>query len=167
MQIQGWVPNNWLPALGVATPGDPVRVQIMAAVAARIATILTANGYRTNLGADVHEWEEKPLDPNESTLQIQYRDETEDRVQDTVGEEEMTLDLVLRIRTSQALPTSVMRSCVADVVAALYVDRTFGGLADDIQPDGAVKMDKGEKADTVVGAEMKFKIPYCVNVGES
>lgn len=151
----------------VFASSTPIRTQILTALAARLATITVANGYRTDLGDHVEEWTTTPLDQNVTQYRIKYHDETEDRVQQTVGEQDMTLDITLQIETVEATPLAVMRNMIADVTDALYTDVSLGSLCDDIVPNGAVKFDKAEAADTAVGAVMKYQILYSVNKGES
>lgn len=151
----------------VAPSGATVRQQILNALAIRLGTILTANGYRTNLGSNVVEWDETPLDPDLETLRIEYRDEAGTTGYAAVGEHLHTLPVTLRIlsQNNSGLALSNLRKACADVYQAIYADVTFGGLAQDANQDGDIREDYDEKADRAAGAEIRYVIEYTTAPG--
>jgi len=99
------------------------------AVIARLETILTANGYETDAGTNVFEWRDAPLAETELPAVV-VRD-TDDAAELTAGEtnHEFTIELdIFAIGTATLDAAEVSRKVVADVVKAMGVDFTFGGL---------------------------------------
>lgn len=147
---------------------DTIRQQIIDAVDTQLRTIQVTNGYRTDVGTNVQEWDLTQLDPeNETDGRLEYRDEEQARVDLTVGEQTMGLVLVIRILTPGSTSAADIREMIGDVAKAMYEDPTFGSLADDTNQDGAALLDKEEAADQASGAEMRFLIEYNVARGES
>lgn len=147
--------------------GDTIRKQILNALAARLATITTASGYRTNLGQNVQEWDVTPLDPDLETLRIEYRDEAGTTGYEAVGEHLHTLPVTLRIvcKANDGTALATVRNACADVYQAIYADVTFGGLAQDTNQEGSIREDYGEKADRSAGAEVVYRIEYTTAPG--
>ena len=147
---------------------DPKRQQVLDAVKARLQTVLIANGYRTDIGDHVTEWDTVPMDQNVETMLLEYRDEEEDRIDVTVGQQDMVLPVRIRNRTAGSTALAAMRNILADVALAMIsVDPTWGGLANDTNQDGPATLDKGQAADTAAAAEIVFKIEYSVDRGTS
>jgi len=146
---------------------DTIRQQIIDAVDTQLQTISVANGYRTELGATVQEWDVTPLDPDSETERLEYRDEEEGRADLTVGEHTMGLVLVVRVLTAGSTSAADIREMIADVAKAMYEDPTFGGLASDTNQESPAVLDKDEAADTASGAEIRFLIEYTVTRGDS
>ena len=159
------------PLYGAATATDTIRQQIIAAVAARLATIQTVNGYRTDIGLYIAEWDTVPMDQAVNTMLLEYRDETEDRIDVTVGQQDMILPVTLRVRVADntdGAALSTLRDILADAaLCMLGVDVTWGGLANDTNQDGPATTDKAQAADTAASAVIKFRIEYSVDRGES
>ena len=156
------------PLDGVVSAATPIRTQILTALAARLATITTANGYRTNIGSDVDEWSATALDPNESALRVEYRDEAGTTEWYAVGLHLHTLPVTLRVvcqnNTAGSALTTV-RSAMADIYQAIYTDVTFGGLAQDTNQEGQVREDYKEAGDRAAGAEVVYRIEYTTAPG--
>ena len=147
----------------ITSTGTTRRQQILSYLDALLATITVANGYRTNLGQDVHEWQPHALDPNESTLRVEYRDEAGTTGYIAVGEHLHTLPVTLRVTTKNNTSGSALeavRAAIADIYAAIYTDVTFGGLAEDTNQEGQVKESYGEAADRAASAEVTYVIEY-------
>ena len=109
---------------------DSLRQQIMDAVATRLATITTANGYETDAGDNVYEWAVVPLDQGDLPA-LAYKDSGEDIVDETVGEQIRTLRIdIVAIEKGTAV-TAFARQVSADVIKAVGTDLTWGGLAED------------------------------------
>jgi len=155
--LQNW--SGLIPS--TAATGDSIRKKILAALASRLQVILVVNGYKTNLGAQVAEWETAAMDPNVAAYRMEYRDADESGEYAAVGQHYHQLPVELRITlkdNSTALAT--IRSMIADVTLAIGVDTTFGGLAQDTNQDGNWVVDKGQAADVAVSAGVKYLIEY-------
>lgn len=151
-------PDNYVMTVLDMSPGNPVRQQIVDAIAVRMATITTANGYRTDVGANIFHWKAGPFLAGEVPgMDIRDNDTFLD---DTVGEQEHTLDINLRCITSGDASPETIRSIVADVTEAVRVDLTWDMLADDTGPITDETIDV-ETADAVrTGCGVKFAIVY-------
>lgn len=109
---------------------DSIRQQILDAVATRLGTITTANGYETEAGGNVYEWAVVPLD-QDNLPALGYKDSGEDIVDETVGEQIRTLHVdIVGIEKGTAV-TAFTRKISADVIKAAGTDLTWGGLAED------------------------------------
>jgi len=147
---------------------DTIRQQLIGAIDTKLKTILTANGYYSNLGQNVDEWNLSPLDTaGGETFRLTYRDEDEGRADVTVGNQDMTLSITVLILASGSTSLADVREMLADVVAAMHADPTWSGLANDTNMDGTAKLVKAEAADTAGGVELKFGIEYSVTRGAS
>lgn len=142
---------------------DPKRQQILDAIAARLATILIVNGYKTDIGAHVEEWDIQPLDPNLETIQIEYRDEAGTTGYEAVGQHLHTLPVTFRARvqnnTAGAALETVRKAC-ADLYQAISLDVTFGGLAQDTNQQGDIAEEFDAAADSAAAAVVKYQIEY-------
>jgi hypothetical protein len=148
------------------TMSTNIRQEIIDALDARLKTILVANGYLTNLGQNVAEWDTTPHDPAGATL-LEYRDEEAGREDVAVGVQDMILLVTLRVRTAGAAALTDMRNMLADVCTAMHADPTWGGLAGDTVQAGAAMADKAQDKDVAAGFEVKFRIDYTVYRGGS
>jgi hypothetical protein len=145
-----------------------IRQQIMLAVYARLVNITIANGFRTNLGLNVKEWDVTPLDLDLSTLEVEYRDEAQTTEYVAVGEHLHTLPVTLRVRCQNNAAGSALttvREAYADIYQAINRDVTFGGLAQDTNQEGQAKESYGEQADKAAAAEVVYKIEYTTEPG--
>jgi len=147
---------------------DTIHQQLITAIDTKLKTILVANGYRSNLGLNVEEWDLTPLDiAGGETFRLTYRDDEEGRADVTVGAQDIALALTIAILTSGSTSLADIREMLADLATAMYADPAWGGLAGDTNQDGAAKLAKGEVADTASAVEVKFKIEYTVARGTS
>jgi hypothetical protein len=146
---------------------DTIRQQIIDAIDTQLKTILVSNGYYTDLGLTVQEWDLTPLDPDNETERLEYRDEEESRLDLTVGEQTMGLPLAIRVLTAGDTSVRDIREMLADVAKAMYEDPTWGALASDTNQEGLATLDKAEAADQASGVEVRFLIEYTVARGES
>lgn len=107
---------------------DSRRQDIIDAVDTRLKGILTTGGYETSLGSHVSEWRDTDRNPLEATELpgIVYRDAVSGR---SVGAG--IYDNVLRIEFEiHADSIATIRKALADVERAVFVDESWGGLAD-------------------------------------
>ncbi len=116
---------------------DSKRQLVCTALDTRLKTILTASGYNTNLGLQVHEWRETPLDLSDLPACI-WRDRSEDdgnaTIGGTIGYQIHQLKMELSVFISGSTTPSQARQILADIQTAIGVDQTFGGLADRTDP---------------------------------
>ncbi len=107
---------------------DTKRQQIVDAVKARLQTILTAGGYRTDAGGNVSEWRASDWGQNEDPGLI-LRDEDWDSSAIGPGYQDHDLHLSVECVAVGTGTAATVRQMAADVLQAAAVDDTFGGLA--------------------------------------
>ena len=142
------------------SPAETIRRQILYMLSSRLQTITMANGYSTDIGLYVQEWDATPHDPNLETYRLEYRDVNESIDMLSIGEQECRLKIDIRIICSGSTPMSTIRSIIGDVSRAISVDLSFGGLAQDVSPQSVWSIDKGMASDTVSGAGVSYTIIY-------
>ncbi len=107
------------------------RQDIVGAVKARMLTVLTANGYQTNIGADQTEWHltAKAADALPSH---EVRDAVEEAVVDKPNaglyERRLEITIIAELLEESAGATQA-RLALADIIKAVGVDTMWGGLA--------------------------------------
>jgi hypothetical protein len=102
-------------------------------ILARFALITVANGYQTNIGAKVKEWQTTPLDENELTT-IMVHDPIAQIRTDPKGENsskhtwatQIVVDAFLQEAAQNAVEA---RKAISDINKAVGVDQTWGALA--------------------------------------
>jgi hypothetical protein len=110
-----------------------IRMRIMVMIAARLVTILTSAGYRTNIGSHVFVWRDTEQRPLESTEVpgIVYSDIADSYEPYIFGVDLHSLKVDIRIAMSGATVEMILRQAVADLEKAIHLDRTWGGIAVD------------------------------------
>ena len=100
---------------------------------ARFATITVANGYQTNIGAKVKEWQTTPLDETElgsllvrDTIASVRPDPNGPNSSKHTWSQQVIVDVVLQ--ESAQSPVEA-RKTISDINKAVGVDQTWGGLA--------------------------------------
>jgi hypothetical protein len=106
----------------------------MTALVAQLKTITTANGYTTNLGANVAEWRGYPAETSEMPIAI-VRD-GEDKLESEHAVHQHELEVAIEIITSGANAVSDVRKMLADVYRAIGVDTSVGGYVNEIEYTG-------------------------------
>jgi len=120
--------------------------KIITAILSKLRTISVANGYETNVGSNVFEWRDNPLEESEMPGII-LRDTFPEEII-TVGAHEHTLLIELFIFTKGADAVAQARTIIADINKVMgSVDRTWGGLAEDTvpAPGGGIGTDQANK----------------------
>ena len=146
------------------TAADTIRQQIMDVLDARLKTILVANGYKTNLGQNVRQWDDEALpDPAEEPTKfpaIKYRD-TDDTTEDiAVGLHLHTLPVEIEIIAVGGTAKTEMRKMIADVIQCIGADLNFSALAEDTKPISP-EMFKVQQADKFfIAAKATIEIEY-------
>jgi hypothetical protein len=136
---------------------DSKRQQIIEALDTRLKTILTAGGYKSNIGQHVFEWKTTPF-AEEELPGITYRDITSNRgAEGPVNKFRWAMNIELDI-VAQATP-GTMRDMINDVLKAIGTGPTWGGLAQGTrQPEVEIQVEQENKI--ITGAAMKFEIVY-------
>lgn len=140
------------------------RQQIVDAVKARMATITTANGYTSNVGQQVFEWQATSVDasklpcilvsdPVETNLG--GTDDNKNSAQRTFG-----LQFEVSLLLAETNQTAVKaRLALEDVIRAIGTDQKWSGLARRTEPvSDELKLD--EEGTRISGVQMKFIVEY-------
>jgi hypothetical protein len=141
------------------------RQQIVDAVKARFVLITTANGYQTDIGSKQTEWNPGPkgADPEADELPgHDIRDEVETTaVKDkNSGSYDRELEIVVIAELRESTPTAALaRKALEDMIKAVGVDPTWGGLARRTVPvEDDINVD--ELGQRVGAARLRFKVEY-------
>lgn len=139
------------------------RQQIVTAIDTRLKTILTANGYETNIGATVVWWAMSPIDQN-LLPQILVKD-TEKMDILGIGQHQHTLNIAVEImlKPVYTAAASTMRQVIADLYKCIGVDVTWGGLAEDtsLPMESGLRIEQHEYC--LVGVGYNFDVEYITN----
>lgn len=138
------------------------RQLIFDAVKTRFAGILIANGYQTNVGANLTEWHLTPKEPADLPG-LDLRDEVEKTIipeQKNAGVYERRLKITAIGELLEAADTAAgARLVLADMIKAVGVDPTWGGLARRTLPDtDDVTVD--EEGARTGAARLTFHVEY-------
>jgi hypothetical protein len=137
------------------------RQQLVNKVKERFAAITTANGYQTNIGAQLTEWHLSPKEPAQLPG-LDVRDETEETVVENknsgVYERKLQITAIAELLETTETATQA-RKAEADIIRAVGVDQTWGGLARRTLPETAdvTVDDKGQRIGAV---RVVFQIEY-------
>lgn len=136
---------------------DSKRQKIVTAIDTALKNIKTSQGYETDLGDNVFEWREEPLQETEIPGAI-WRD-TDAPVDETFGEHLHKMILEVELFSSGASAPALLRKLIADVVKMIGANLTWGGLAEDTRPQTEdIKTDRESKR--IGSALLKFEILY-------
>ena len=136
----------------------------MAAVKARMQTILIASGYYTNLGSKVYEWrltafEDGDLpginiaDPEQTTIN--------ELTQGNYNKHDHILSVIIQVVYSSSSTPALVRRMIADVKKAISTDLTWSGLAyNTTAADEPETMDLEQREGTYGSALIKINIYY-------
>lgn len=131
---------------------DSKRQLICSAVDARLRTILVSGGYNTDLGENVFEWRATPFEIN-GLPAMDWRDISEVDSNASTGRDgyhNHALTFQLRVLTAKGKTTAnEIREILADIVKAVSVDQTWGGLA--IRTDPVSNEMEVEEAERIIG----------------
>ncbi|HEX8773258.1 MAG TPA: hypothetical protein VF735_06595 [Pyrinomonadaceae bacterium] len=137
------------------------RQQIIDAMKTRFSAITTAGGYATNIGNQVHEWRTTEI-PADGLPAQSLRDPVDEVTlpdKDSLMHRHhlnVILDLVIQESAEQATEA---RKALADVVKAIGVDPTWGGLAARTLPRREQIMTDAQ-GNWLGGARMEFVVEY-------
>lgn len=106
-----------------------VAQQIIDAFDARMKTILTSNGYSTNVGQKVFAWRSAAMDESELDGLV-YRDESAEIVNVTLAHTDWRLSITIHLYAAPGDNTMTeLRKMIDDVCKAIGTDEFWGGLA--------------------------------------
>lgn len=136
------------------------RQQIVDAVETRLKTILTSNGYYTDLGNEVYVWLQRPIE-DAKTLSAIIRDLEQEEItfedQNSTHLHRKNLEVEIEIVSSSA---SALRQAEADVNKAIGTDPTWGGLAELTRPYNSVPVFPDQKERKRTGIARTIIIQY-------
>lgn len=138
------------------------RQQIFTAVKTRFAAIQMANGYQTNIGAKLTEWHLTPKEGGELDG-LDLRDETEttslpDSRNSSLYTRQLQITAIAEVVEANDTATRA-RLALADIIRAIGVDPTWGGLARHTLPvEEEITVDgEGQR---IGGARITFVVEY-------
>ena len=137
----------------------PIRQTLVDNINTQLQTITTGNGYETNLGSNVFEWRETPLQQSELPGII-FRDPSNQQSK-TFGKHESTLRLEIEVYT-QGLP-AIMRKAIADVIKCIGVEGLKANpftVAEVVKFSGDEEIDASHTEHRFSGVKMTFEIEY-------
>jgi hypothetical protein len=138
-----------------------LRQNIVDANLTRFAQITVANGYKTNIGLVVREWQTTPLDETERTAILVH--DPIDLVQpDPNGPNsskrtwalQIVVDAVLQEAAQNAVEA---RKAISDIFKAIGVDPSWGGLARRSEEVSA-RILRDKSGANVTGAQVVYKV---------
>ncbi len=135
------------------------RQQVFDAWIDRMKTILVANGYNTDVGKNVFAWRTTEFTsdvlPGMSVRDVQT--ETEQKVGNR-HDHKTTFEIVV-IHAAGDGTAAFVRKMAADVIKAVGIDRTFGGLVFNTDPVSD-EMSVEQEGKTVGGMKLRFACFY-------
>lgn len=137
------------------------RQDIVNAVKTRMLTVRTANGYATEIGADQSEWNVTGKSPQELPSH-EVRDEVEEAVVDKPNsglyERRLEITVIAELLEDGAGATNA-RLALADIIKAVGVDTTWGGLAKFTLPvEERIRV--AEEGQRISGVTVVFQVVY-------
>lgn len=134
------------------------RQQIIDAIKTRFQGITVAAGYNFNLGSNVYEWRTSAL-PAANMPALLIADISSTRNDSgVIGKFRYTLNIEADI-VAQDTPANT-RKMIADVLKAIGVGETWGGLAQTTEQPESDEMQFEQNEKTIAGARIKFSIIY-------
>lgn len=137
---------------------------IRAAVIARMQTILTTNGYKTNIGARVEDsrpnWDQKDDLPATSVFQGTTQVEpNEDNVTFCIRLMPVMIKVFFERLATPTLTAQFADDAIADVIKAIGTDPTFSNVVLKTRPKGH-GMEFTENTFEISGAQIEIEVAY-------
>jgi hypothetical protein len=134
------------------------RQTLVTAIVARLQAITVANGYRTNGGANVYEWDRRPWNelkvPGFGVRDVERLEEP--KLSNVL---EHALNLEIDCVAAGASGHTIVRDMLADVEQAVGTDPTFGGVAlTSLQVGDRMGRDTADTS--VMEATMRINVRY-------
>jgi hypothetical protein len=107
---------------------DTIRQRIITSLDARLKTILVANGYQTDVGANIFDWRAEALEESDLPALI-YRDTLCNTEISNISSytHRMTVEIIAVVANDT--PMAIIRNIIADIDKAIGVDDRWGNLA--------------------------------------
>jgi hypothetical protein len=141
------------------------RQEIVSAIAARLKTITTANGYNLNIGTKVYDWKLSPVKPSELPL-IELRDGVAPiELTDMDGGLSHQLKIEIVIMASGITAATTIRSGLQDISRAMYTDRHFGGLIKSFIPE-STNIELQQEENLIAAGQYSCTMVYYSDPGE-
>lgn len=139
---------------------DSIRHQIVTAIDAKLKTILTVNGYETNLGNNVYEFWEEPLEIDELPGVI-WKDKSEISTPLVSDFQDRLLTIGLILQAVGADAPKQLRKMIADIEKAVKSNIQWSGLAIDTDAVSMTESFEMEHKDRRIGAcRIEFAVKY-------
>jgi len=136
---------------------DSRRQDIIDAINTQFAKIRTANGYKTNIGASVREWQTTPI-PVDVLPAICFRD-GDNEIEASAFDKSFNRVILVIEAFGKDVSAATVRTYVEDIYKAVGADETWGGLALETQPLGdTINMETEEEG--VGRATVRISILY-------
>lgn len=139
---------------------DSIRQQIVTAIETKLKTILTTNGYETNLGNNVYEFWEVPLEVEELPGVI-WKDKSEisTPLVSDLQERLLTIECILQAVGADA--PKQLRKMIADIEKAIKSNIQWNNLAIDSDAVSMTEAFEMEHKDRRIGAcRIEFVVKY-------
>jgi hypothetical protein len=106
---------------------DTIRQRIITSLDARLKTILVANGYQTDVGANIFDWRAEALEESDLPALI-YRDTLCNTEISNISSytHRMTVEIIAVVANDT--PMAIIRNIIADIDKAIGVDDRWGNL---------------------------------------
>jgi len=139
---------------------DPRRQRIMDVLETRLATILTTNGYKTNIGSNVQSWKDTPWESGGLPC-VEIRDTEESVDNSAINEWWHSLEVEIRVFTTGSAADDSLRLAEADVIQAMGTDREVSTLAEDtIKSADPVPIEVVHGGKKYFGSMLRFTVEY-------
>jgi hypothetical protein len=138
------------------------RASIITAIDARFKTIAKSNGYNTNIGAAVYHFSPDNI-PEDTCPALVYSDVADTEELEAYDEIRHDLTVVIDLKYAVSDIDDVY-SGIEDVLEAIGVDPSFGGLANGVVPQSNELDVSGEGQTIIVTAKINVGITYLTGV---
>ncbi len=141
---------------------DSIRQQIIGKLDTRLKTIKKTANYKTDAGLHVFDWLDRDLADSELDAII-YRDRTTEINHGLMVSYINKVRVEIEMKTKASTGTAArLRQMLEDVCAAINVDETWGGLAENTEPlENSMDI---QQQDKIVGsATLTIEIEYTTN----
>lgn len=140
----------------------PIRQTLVDNIKTQLQTITTGNGYETNLGSNIFEWRETPIQQSELPGIIFRHINNQRSI--TFAKDVCVLRLEIEIYT-QGLP-AIMQKAIADVIKCIGVEGSKVNpftVAEVIKFAGDEEIDASHTEHRFAGVKMTFEIEYIID----
>lgn len=134
-----------------------IRESIVASIITRLETILTANGYQTNLGNNIFDW--KVIDVQEADLPCAIVKDTSEDVETKGGNHLHSLQIEVEAK-SPGVDRAIPRKIIADVQKAIGVDPNFDSQVYRTEPVENETLDFEQQNKVFSSIIIKFVVNY-------